>query len=129
MDFTLVVNDAIIFPFERCIDIDINDDDILELSDERFSVVVRSSDSAAEFSDDDATVTIREEDMVPIGIEFPDYPVGEGDGGVQVCVVANGLLPQNVQIVLRSDDGTATSGTGSELAVFFGYCIIMFSGH
>lgn len=114
MDFTQVVNSAIMFPSTRCISIDINNDDAFE-PDEIFFVLVSSDDAAVEFSDDEATVRITENDnMVPIGIERAAYTVEEGDSSVEVCVVANGLLTQDVQIFLLSEDGTATSGDGSE---------------
>ena len=115
MDYTPVENRVIVFPSTRCISIDINDDALFE-PDEMFSVVVSSNDAAAEFSDDEATVTIREEDaMEPIGIEFEEYRFREGAIAFQVCVVANGVLTQDVRIFLLSEDGSATSGTGSEL--------------
>lgn len=99
------------FPTTSCITININVDSVNE-GDESFTVLVTSTSPAVVFgANSEATVTIvdiRE----PIGIEFPAYSVMEGEGRVVVCVVANGLLTQNVEIFLLSQDGSAVSSTG-----------------
>ena len=112
MDFTAVMNEMVAFPSTSCLTITIIDDGVVE-PDESFTVAVTSSDPAVILGDDVATVTIADVEA-PIGIEFPLYEVGEADGFQEVCVVANGLLNQNVQLFLLSRDVSTTSGTGGQ---------------
>ena len=115
MDFTAVVNEMVDFPSTSCLTITIIDDGVVE-PDESFTVAVTSSDPAVILGDDVATVTIADVEA-PIGIEFPLYEVGEADGFREVCVVANGALSQDVQVVLRSQDISANAGPNGESAI------------
>ena len=105
-----MLDEAIDFPTTNCTTIDIIDDLFTEPT-EFFTVSLDSNDPAVVLGDDEAIVTILDDDdMVPIGIEFLTYTVGEGNSSVEVCVVADGLLVQNVPFTLVSQDGSAVSG-------------------
>ena len=112
MDFTAVMNELVDFPSTSCLTITIIDDSVVE-PDESFTVAVTSSDPAVIPGDDVATVTISDVEA-PIGIEFSLYEVGEADGFQEVCVVANGLLSQDIEVFLQSRDVSTTSGTGGQ---------------
>lgn len=113
MDFTAVMNVEIEFPTTSCISLDINDD-LVQEPDEYFTLLLTSTDPAVILGDNEATITILDNDdiMVPIGIEFPTYDAAEEIGYVEVCVVADGLLTQDVPLFLLSQDDSAVSATG-----------------
>ena len=97
---------------QMCVDIEILDDSEDENTEVFFVFLdgitgetVSSPLTIVFILDDD-----DDDQMVPIGIEFPTYTVGEGEGSVEVCVVADGLLTQNVPLFLLSQDGSAQSG-------------------
>lgn len=47
---------------------------------------------------------------MPIGIEFPDYTITEGEGPLEVCgVIIEGGVQREVVFTLSNVDGTATS--------------------
>ena len=111
-DFSPLFDAPIDFPSTSCIDIGIIVDNISE-GTEFFTVDVSSIDPAVVIGTNNvATVAIVDDGPAPIGIEFPTYNVGEGAGSVEVCVVALGMLTQDVQIFLLSQNGSAVSGTG-----------------
>ena len=109
-----VINAEIDFPSTSCITVTLVTDAVPE-PNEIFTVVLSTLDPAVILGDVAATVLITDDSqLAPIGIEFPIYLVGEADGDIEVCVVADGQLTQSVEVFLLSQDVSATSGTGGE---------------
>ena len=100
------------FPNQRCINITIIDDSSGEpleafqvsLSSTDRPVIVDATASVAQVTIIDGPAPLR----APIGLEQSVYISNENSGNIRVCVVANGLLTQNVIVVLISQDISAT---------------------
>ena len=100
------------FPNQRCINITIIDDNSIEpleafqvsLSSTDRPVIVNAAASVAQVTIIDGDTPLR----APIGLEQSVYVTNENNGSRQVCVVANGLLTQNVTVIIFSQDGSAT---------------------
>ena len=129
MQFTLTFEQG---TSRLCRDITIVNDNIAERPEERFEVIITSTDPQATVGTPNrATVIIEDDDrkwdfVVPleilllfalciltavvIGFEEIQYTVGENSGSVSVVVaVLQGELSEDISVVFTTDDGTASS--------------------
>lgn len=95
---------------EACLAVTILKDNIVE-SDEEFSVILTTSNSAVDISQSSATVTILDDDMVTVGWSAETYSFDE-DGPLitSICAeITSGDIARPVTVQYSTIDGTAES--------------------
>lgn len=91
----------------QCVRIVIIDDFDVE-DTETFSIVLSTSDPDILLPSPMGVVTILDNDIVSVGLEFSVYSAAEGDGLVEVCVLAERAVQRQLIATVETADATAT---------------------
>ena len=91
----------------QCVRITIVDDLDLE-GTEMFDIVLSTSDPDILLPSPMGVVTILDNDVVSIGLEFSEYSAAEDDGLIEVCVLSERAVQRQLVASVETADGTAT---------------------
>ena len=96
---------------EDCTTISILDDNVVERN-ETFSVQLSTSNTAVDITQNSATVTVIDNDMVTIGWSPLSYEVDESDASATVCAeIVQGEIARPIIVFYSTLDGSAQSNT------------------
>ena len=92
----------------KCVNISINDDVRVE-SSETFTLHLSSTDSAVTIDHSYTTIEIIDNDQVMLSLDQISYTVLEDAGEVLVSILLTGRLERDIEVLLNSTDGSASS--------------------